>query len=605
MTVAEDRTRIHRQVDLLSVGRHRVPRQRIVMLPARQLPDAANLAVHGAQAGTVTLAPDRALVISGRDRAAPLNQGAVGIEEEMGVVQGSAITLVDPDRYDNARLLAFQAAPWSRLNPTGCSSRPLKLSLGQRQRRLCPRLALSPESNAANDGRRFVASLHDSHLGAGLMHGLIFLQLQKFAQKQVSPQAWEVLLREANLPFQSYSPARAYPDEELTALIGAASRVLVKSSAAVIEAFGQFIAPELLRLYARLLNPEWKTLDVVENTERLIHAAVRVGNPGAQPPVLDVVRTSADELQLIYTSERKLCHLAKGILAGIACHFGESITVSDEACIHNGDPFCALRVTRTSGAPNTAVVAGHETVIVGRQAEIGAVAQPRFPFLQLPAVSGDLGRLGDYRVVDFLGQGGMGMVFRAIDGRLERSVALKVLHPHHAAEPSMRQRFLREAKAMASVRSDHVVNVFEVGTTADLPYLAMEFLEGESLAAYQERVETVPLNEAVRIAREAALGLAALHGRGLVHRDIKPENLWLESPGGRVKILDLGLARERGPDARVTQTGVWSAPRHTWPPSRPAAAMWTTGPICSALAACCTTSRRRNVPSRGPTSSAR
>jgi serine/threonine protein kinase len=150
----------------------------------------------------------------------------------------------------------------------------------------------------------------------------------------------------------------------------------------------------------------------------------------------------------------------------------------------------------------------------------------------------------------------MGMVFRAVDRRLDRSVALKVLHPQHAAEQTMRQRFLREARVMASVRSDHVVNIFEVGTAADLPYLAMEFLQGESMAAYRKRVGIVPLSQTVRIARETALGLAAVHGRGLVHRDIKPDNLWLESPAGRVKILDFGLARERGSESRVTQSGV-------------------------------------------------
>src|SRR5262245_65902884 len=107
----------------------------------------------------------------------------------------------------------------------------------------------------------------------------------------------------------------------------------------------------------------------------------------------------------------------------------------------------------------------------------------------------------------------------------------------------MRQRFLREAKVMASVRSDHVVNIFEVGTAADLPYLAMEFLQGESLAAYRKRVGTVPLSQSMRIARETALGLDAVHGRGLVHRGIKPDSLWLGAATGRVKILDFGLAR--------------------------------------------------------------
>jgi hypothetical protein len=388
------------------------------------------------------------------------------------------------------------------------------------------------------------------------MHGLIFLQLQKFAQKQIGSQAWELLFREANLPVQSHSPARPYADDDFFALIAAASRVLGTSVGDVVEAFGNFVAPELLRLCGRLLKPEWRTLDVVENTEPLMHAAVRVGNPGAQPPVLDVVRTSPSELRIVYTSERKLCRLAKGIISGIARHFGDTITVNDEACMHNGDPFCALHVTQAPAVPETAVVAGTSTVVVARHADFGAVPQPQFAFLELPVVSGDLGRLGEYRVVEFLGQGGMGIVFRAIDRRLNRSVALKVLHPLHAAEQSMRQRFLREARVMASVRSDYVVNIFEVGTAAGLPYLAMEFLQGESLAAYRNRVGTVPLGEILRIGREIALGLEAIHDRGLVHRDIKPENLWLESPAGRVKILDFGLAREFGSESRVTQTGM-------------------------------------------------
>jgi serine/threonine protein kinase len=281
-----------------------------------------------------------------------------------------------------------------------------------------------------------------------------------------------------------------------------------------------------------------------------------VGNPGAQPPILDVVRTSDDELRIIYTSDRKLCRLAKGILVGIARHFGESISVTDEACMHNGDPFCALHVTRIPTLRETAVVVGAETVIVPRHSDVDAAAQREFPFLQFPVLSGDLGRLGEYRIVELLGQGGMGMVFRAIDRRLDRSVALKILHPQHAAMQSMRERFLREAKALASVRSDHVVSIYEVGSASEMPYLAMEFLQGESLAAYQKRVGTVPLSQTIRIAREAALGLDAVHNRGLVHRDIKPDNLWLESPTGRLKILDFGLARESSSDSRVTQAGM-------------------------------------------------
>ena len=129
------------------------------------------------------------------------------------------------------------------------------------------------------------------------MHGLIFLQLQKFARQQAGPQAWELLLQEAQLPTKTYSAVRDYPDEEALAVVGAASRVLKLPVDTILGAFGEFIAPELLKLYSRLLQPEWKTLSVIEHTEKLLHAAVRVGNPGATPPVLECIRTTEDEVQ--------------------------------------------------------------------------------------------------------------------------------------------------------------------------------------------------------------------------------------------------------------------------------------------------------------------
>ena len=178
------------------------------------------------------------------------------------------------------------------------------------------------------------------------MHGLIFLQLQKFAQQTAGATAWKTLVREAKLPTKSYSAVGVYPDEELIALVDAASRVFNQPVAAIFEAFGEFIAPELIRLYGRLLQAEWKTLDVIENTERLIHAAVRVGNPGASPPVLECIRTTRDELQIMYSSQRQMCSLAKGIVKGLASHFGETVSLAEDACMHKGDPFCALRVVR-------------------------------------------------------------------------------------------------------------------------------------------------------------------------------------------------------------------------------------------------------------------
>jgi urea transport system substrate-binding protein len=153
------------------------------------------------------------------------------------------------------------------------------------------------------------------------------------------------------------------------------------------------------------------------------------------------------------------------------------------------------------------------------------------------------GQLAHYRIVKVLGQGGMGRVYHAEDIRLRRPVALKVMLPEMTAQPGARERFLREARAMAAVRNDHVITVFEVEQAGEIPFLAMEFLHGHTL---QERLDTGPafaLSEILRIGREVATGLEAAQERGLVHRDIKPANLWLEAPAGRIKILDFGLAR--------------------------------------------------------------
>ena len=396
------------------------------------------------------------------------------------------------------------------------------------------------------------------------MHGLIFLQLQRFAQKQGGITAWERLLREAQLPSKCYSPARTYPDEEMLALVGAASRLLNIPAGAVLEAFGEFVAPELIRLSGRLIEPEWKTLDLIENTERLIHTAVHVGNPGAQPPVLNCVRSTTDELQIVYSSDRQLCSIAKGIVKGVARHYGETVHITDDACMLRGDPFCALQVTRlaakVAAAPASAQLETHpymgNTPLSGAGSSTSSIGENSLTFLRPPLQGDELGRLADFRVLELVGQGGMGIVFRAEDTRLRRLVALKVMQPRFASETKIRQRFLGEAQAMAALKSDHVVTVYEVGLAGDLPFLAMEFLEGEALDSLHKRVGQLALAQVVRIGKEAASGLGAAHARGLVHRDIKPSNLWLEAPTARVKILDFGLARLNSGDRQASQVGL-------------------------------------------------
>lgn len=193
---------------------------------------------------------------------------------------------------------------------------------------------------------------------------------------------------------------------------------------------------------------------------------------------------------------------------------------------------------------------------------IGAVAAAtmpgaeRYDFLASAQKADEIGRLGPYRVLEVLGSGGMGVVFRAENIHLDRTVALKIMLQTTEATVSARERFLREARTAASIEHDHVVTIYQVGEDHGVPYLAMQMLKGESLDSRLQREGKLPIAEVLRIGRETALGLAAAHERGLVHRDIKPANLWLEGERGRIKILDFGLARAAGDGVHLTQSGV-------------------------------------------------
>ena len=203
-------------------------------------------------------------------------------------------------------------------------------------------------------------------------------------------------------------------------------------------------------------------------------------------------------------------------------------------------------------SPSSAPSAADETIAARIASNPGIPAAPGFG---PPAAPNEVGRLGPYRIVKELGRGGMGAVYAALDTRLDRRLALKVMLPRYAADPAAKARFLREARAAARVKHDNVVTVYEADERDGVPYIAMEFLEGYPLDEYLRKKGCPTISQVVRIAAEAAAGLAAAHNLGLVHRDIKPANLWLEAPHGRVKVLDFGLARPVDAEAEVTRSG--------------------------------------------------
>jgi Tol biopolymer transport system component len=155
-------------------------------------------------------------------------------------------------------------------------------------------------------------------------------------------------------------------------------------------------------------------------------------------------------------------------------------------------------------------------------------------------------RLGPYQVVGSVGAGGMGVVYRARDTRLDRTVAVKVLLPEIAADPSFALRFEREARIISSLNHPRICALHDVGRQDGIDYLVLEFLEGESLATRLIR-GPLPLSQTLKYAIEIADALEAAHQRGIIHRDLKPGNIMLTPTG--VKLVDFGLARPTGPGA--------------------------------------------------------
>jgi hypothetical protein len=384
------------------------------------------------------------------------------------------------------------------------------------------------------------------------VHGLIFFYIQKFAEEACAgTTSWGTLRSTVTTSSEKYLPSGVYPDADAVHLLESISQSAGKTLPHILQQFGQFLAPHLVKVAGKYISPSWKTLDLIENTESIIHAMVRSQNPGAAPPVLETVRPATDELHLIYSSRRQLCPLAMGLIRGIAGHYGETVTIEETSCMHRNDPFCVFVVQIQHGEPHATRSPLSETLVFPSAA--ARVEQTGDSILSAAyAAAGQDNHptsIGGYAVLKLIGHGGMGRVYMARDERLGRDVAIKVLNPSKAQDPASRQRFIREGRAAAAVEHPHVMAIHQVGEENGLPFIVMQRLSGCTLSQYRDDHGPLPLAEVLRIGRETSDGLAAAHSRGLVHRDIKPDNIFLDGPARAVKIIDFGLARDATEDA--------------------------------------------------------
>ncbi len=187
--------------------------------------------------------------------------------------------------------------------------------------------------------------------------------------------------------------------------------------------------------------------------------------------------------------------------------------------------------------------------------------------LQPPSHPEMLGRLGRYEIERLVGSGGMGVVFKAYDSELHRSVAIKMLAPHLSGSRSARERFAREARAAAAIVNDHVVPIHNVETEHATPYLVMQYIAGDSLQARLDRDGPLDVCEILRIGMQVATGLAAAHAQGLIHRDVKPSNIMLDENVARALLTDFGLARTQD-EACLTRSGFHPGTPHYMSPEQ-------------------------------------
>lgn len=409
------------------------------------------------------------------------------------------------------------------------------------------------------------------------MHGSICCIVQRFVEDRFDEAFWNQILERANHPGLSLSPIKMYDDDVVVALLSATCEIVGVGLDDLLLEIGKFAGPELISFAGAMLHPEWQTFELLKNVEALIHRTIRMLNSDARPPNVRVFSLSTDRLQVVYSSRRGLCSFAQGIMEGVTDHFHEQIEIRQVTCMKKGEPFCTFDVERlleidcdsdfvpgtsgrsspTSSSPRTP----NETIVMltdgdseAKPLELGTRLSSNKSFAKAKSTSLPK-RIDRYEILDVLGQGGMGIVYKANDTSLNRVVALKTL-PGPSLKDEITHLFLEEARAMARLSHENVVRIYDAGTWRRRPYFVMEFMTGKTLS---ERISqgVIPVIDGLKLLRQLLSGMDAMHRIGLVHRDIKPSNIMISLDLRRCCLLDFGLAHiaSKRPDSAQSVSG--------------------------------------------------
>lgn len=173
------------------------------------------------------------------------------------------------------------------------------------------------------------------------MHGMIHTALKRFVGENHGTEAWNAILEEAGLSERYYFPKEPYPDEEAGAIVAAASKLTGAPADDILESFGEYLVPVLMKMYGSLLKPDWGTLEMLLHTEGTIHRVLRMKDPEVKPPKLEFEQTGPSTLTLNYSSKRRMSGVARGMIKGVAEHYGDQVTISETP---RPDGSCVMKV---------------------------------------------------------------------------------------------------------------------------------------------------------------------------------------------------------------------------------------------------------------------